>query len=120
MFQYPNLSIEYKSAIGSLIVTIYPIAVYKILNTLKFITMKKLVILIISVASAMMFSQVRIGEKTITANPDISSSSVLLEFGDTKNKGIILPYVETVPQKDLLRQKAEHLFSMYLQLHSTK
>jgi len=86
-------------------VIIYPIAFYKILNTLKFITMKKLIILIISAVSAMMYSQVRIGDKTITANPDISSVSVLLEFGDTKNKGIILPYVETVPAEGSAQAK---------------
>ncbi|RZK78630.1 MAG: hypothetical protein EOO92_10775, partial [Pedobacter sp.] len=40
------------------------------------------------------FSQVRIGNTSAT---DLSSTSVLLEFGDTKDKGIILPYVETVP-----------------------
>lgn len=40
------------------------------------------------------FSQVRIGQSAAT---NLSSNSVLLEFGDTKNKGIILPYVESVP-----------------------
>lgn len=43
-------------------------------------------------------AQVRIGEKSITANPELTNTtSVLLEFGDTNDKGIILPYVETVP-----------------------
>ncbi len=43
-------------------------------------------------------AQVRIGEKSITANPELTNTtSVLLEFGDTSDKGIILPYVETVP-----------------------
>lgn len=67
--------------------------------------MKKLIILSMSFASAMIYSQVRIGEKTITTSPDISSASVLLEFGDTKNKGIILPYVETVPTEGSAKAK---------------
>ena len=67
--------------------------------------MKKLIILIISTSSLLMYSQVRIGDKTITANPDVSSASVLLEFGDTKNKGIILPYVETVPTEGSAQAK---------------
>lgn len=67
--------------------------------------MKKIIIPIISFASAIMYSQVKIGEKTITANPDLSTLSVLLEFGDTKNKGIILPYVETVPTEGSVQAK---------------
>ena len=67
--------------------------------------MNKIIIPIISFASAIMYSQVRIGEKTITANPDLSTLSVLLEFGDTKNKGIILPYVETVPTEGSVQPK---------------
>lgn len=41
--------------------------------------------------------QVIIGSKSIATNPNITNTSVLLEFGDTDDKGIILPYVETVP-----------------------
>lgn len=60
--------------------------------------MKKLIILIGIFASVLSFAQVRIGEKTVNSSvQDLSSASVLLEFGDTDNKGIILPYVETVP-----------------------
>lgn len=60
--------------------------------------MKKIIILTGIFAYFLTFSQVRIGEKTV--NPSVlslSSTSVLLEFGDTDNKGIILPYVETLP-----------------------
>jgi hypothetical protein len=64
----------------------------------KYKTMKKIIILIGIYTSVLSFSQVRIGEKTINpTNYDLSSASVLLEFGDTNNKGIVLPYVETVP-----------------------
>ncbi|VFB04322.1 MULTISPECIES: hypothetical protein [Chryseobacterium] len=47
------------------------------------------------VISAGMSSQVRIGGTNSVSNT--SSSSVLLEFGTDDNKGIILPYVETIP-----------------------
>jgi len=60
--------------------------------------MKNLFIISSILFSIISFSQIRIGDKTITSNPDLTNSvSVLLEFGDTKDKGIILPYVETVP-----------------------
>ncbi len=45
--------------------------------------------------SAWMSSQVRIGGTNSVSNT--SSSLVLLEFGTDDDKGIILPYVETVP-----------------------
>lgn len=67
--------------------------------------MKKLIILIISTTSVMMYSQVRIGARNNTATPDVSSASVLLEFGDAKNMGIILPYVETVPTEGSAQAK---------------
>lgn len=60
--------------------------------------MKKIIYIIGISLSSLSYSQVRIGEKT--QNPldqNMSSPSVLLEFGDTKDRGIILPYVETVP-----------------------
>jgi len=56
--------------------------------------MKKVILLIAVTFACLVFSQVRIGESSATS---LSSDSVLLEFGDTKDKGIILPYVETVP-----------------------
>lgn len=56
--------------------------------------MKKIITTIAVFASLAIYSQVRIGESSATG---MSSTSVLLEFGDTKDKGIILPYVETVP-----------------------
>ncbi|VFB04317.1 Uncharacterised protein [Chryseobacterium taihuense] len=55
---------------------------------------KTAMILSISI-SAIVFSQVRIGGTNSVSNT--SSSSVLLEFGTDDNKGIILPYVETIP-----------------------
>lgn len=45
-------------------------------------------------ASLAIYSQVRFGTSAATS---VTNTSVLLEFGDTNNKGIILPYVETVP-----------------------
>lgn len=60
--------------------------------------MKKIIYIIGISLSSLSYSQVRIGEKT--QNPldqNMSSPSVLLEFGDTKDRGLILPYVETVP-----------------------
>ncbi|WP_294283183.1 hypothetical protein [uncultured Chryseobacterium sp.] len=44
--------------------------------------------------SASAFSQVIMGDATGTAT---NKSSVLLEFANTNNKGIILPYVRTLP-----------------------
>lgn len=55
---------------------------------------KTAVILSISL-SALAFAQVRIGAVNSVSNT--SSTSVLLEFGTDDDKGIILPYVETVP-----------------------
>ena len=59
--------------------------------------MKKIFILINLSISFLSFSQVRIGQSVAAT---LSSDSVLLEFGDTKDKGIILPYVETIPAED--------------------
>ena len=56
--------------------------------------MKKIITTIAVFASLAIYSQVRIGKSSTNG---LSSTSVLLEFGDTKDKGIILPYVETVP-----------------------
>lgn len=56
--------------------------------------MKKIFIIFTLTSSLFAFSQVRIGQ---SASTGLSSASVLLEFGDTKDKGLILPYVETVP-----------------------
>jgi len=50
-------------------------------------------ILLISISTTL-FSQVRIGKSAATS---LSSTSVLVEFGDTKDKGVLLPYLETVP-----------------------
>lgn len=55
---------------------------------------KTAVIMSISL-SALAFAQVRIGAVNSVSNT--SSTSVLLEFGTDDDKGIILPYVETVP-----------------------
>lgn len=56
--------------------------------------MKKIVIILTLTSSLFTFSQVRIGKSSAI---NFSSDSVLLEFGDTGDKGIILPYVETLP-----------------------
>lgn len=57
--------------------------------------MNKLVIIVSVLISVPAFSQVRIGSSN-TVN-SVSNTSVLLEFGVDGDKGIILPYVETVP-----------------------
>lgn len=55
-----------------------------------------LLITILSLASACMYSQIIIGDAIGTA-PANNKQSVLLEFANTNNKGIILPYVRTTP-----------------------
>jgi len=57
--------------------------------------MNKIAILLTLSFSALSFSQVRIGARIPVGN--ISTNSVLLEFGTDDDKGIILPYVENVP-----------------------
>lgn len=57
--------------------------------------MNKIAIILSALISAFAFSQVRIGSAN-TVN-SISNNSILLEFGTDGDKGIILPYVETVP-----------------------
>ncbi|HAO07246.1 MAG TPA: hypothetical protein DCQ50_09690 [Chryseobacterium sp.] len=56
--------------------------------------MKNLIILAALVCSQIFFSQVIIGDNAGTAT---NKTSVLLEFANTGNKGIILPYVRTIP-----------------------
>ncbi|WP_234109782.1 hypothetical protein [Chryseobacterium sp. R2A-55] len=55
--------------------------------------MKNLIITIAMVLSGTLFSQVIIGDNVGTAS---NKTSVLLEFANTNNKGIILPYVRTL------------------------
>ena len=55
--------------------------------------MNKFISILLVSISTTLFSQVRIGKSTATS---LSNTSVLLEFGDTKDKGIVLPYIETV------------------------
>lgn len=50
---------------------------------------KNILIVIISIISIGIKSQIAIGKETI------SSNSVSLEFSDSENKGLILPYIET-------------------------
>lgn len=57
--------------------------------------MKKHISIILVAASSLSFAQVIIGDNIGTA---ASKTSVLLEFANTGDKGIILPYVRTVPQ----------------------
>ena len=59
--------------------------------------MKKTSVILSLLLSTLAFSQIRIGQSSAT---NLSSTSVLLEFGDTKDKGVILPYVETLPTAD--------------------
>lgn len=57
--------------------------------------MNKIAIILSVFLSASAFSQVRIGATNSVSN--VSNNSVLLEFGSDGDKGLILPYVETVP-----------------------
>lgn len=57
--------------------------------------MNKIIIIFTFSLSSLAFSQVRIGATNSVGN--VSSTSVLLEFGTDDDKGIILPYAETVP-----------------------
>lgn len=58
--------------------------------------MKKIIISTLLLASSMAFSQVIIGDAVGTAAAN-KKSAVLLEFAAGQNKGIILPYVRTMP-----------------------
>ena len=57
--------------------------------------MKKIVIIASIFLSASAFSQIKIGATNSATS--VTNTSVLLEFGTDGDKGIILPYVETVP-----------------------
>ncbi|OVE55776.1 MULTISPECIES: hypothetical protein [Chryseobacterium] len=57
--------------------------------------MKKTAIILFVFIFGKVFSQVRIGSANSVGN--VSSTSVLLEFGTDNDKGIILPYTETLP-----------------------
>ena len=57
--------------------------------------MHKTAIILSVFLSAFAYSQVKIGGTTSVGN--VTNTSVLLEFGTDNDKGIILPYVETVP-----------------------
>lgn len=60
--------------------------------------MKKIILIIFLSVTCNAFSQVIINADAATAKTTPSSAtSVLLEFGNDNNKGIILPYVETIP-----------------------
>lgn len=61
------------------------------------IKMKKIIIGIAALFSIQAFAQVVINADAATALTGPSSTSVLLEFGKDNNKGIILPYVESLP-----------------------
>ena len=56
--------------------------------------MKKNIMTIFTVISVGAYSQVIIGDNVGTAS---DKTSVLLEFANTNNKGIILTYVRTLP-----------------------
>lgn len=58
--------------------------------------MKKIFITILLIATATFNAQVIIGDAVGTA-PANKKQSVLLEFANTNNKGLILPYVRTLP-----------------------
>lgn len=90
MFQYTNLSlIQFISYTHQI-----PLLQRGSLGEKNFKTMKKVLIISSFTTSFLALSQVIIGKSSTTT---LSSTSVLLEFGDTKDKGILLPYVESVP-----------------------
>ena len=60
--------------------------------------MKNILLIIATATSYMTFSQVIIGNNTGTA---ANKTSVLLEFAAGQNKGLILPYIRTVPTTGL-------------------
>lgn len=55
---------------------------------------KKIIIATLITISSMSFAQVIIGDKTGTA---ADKTSVLLEFAEDQNKGLVLPYTRTLP-----------------------
>ncbi|MGC4128489.1 MAG: hypothetical protein QM564_02785 [Bergeyella sp.] len=61
--------------------------------------MKKYISIIAVAVSGVAFSQVIIGDEEGTA---ADKTSVLLEFAEGQNKGLILPYVTTLPTDDAL------------------
>ncbi|WBV61853.1 hypothetical protein PFY12_06940 [Chryseobacterium camelliae] len=65
--------------------------------------MKKLIISTLILFSVQAFSQVIIGDGAGTAT---NKTSVLLEFANSNNKGIVLPYVKTVPAASATNQGA--------------
>lgn len=56
--------------------------------------MKNIIIPIFALISSLSYAQVIIGDETGTAT---NKTSVLLEFSKAQNKGLILPYVKTLP-----------------------
>jgi hypothetical protein len=58
--------------------------------------MKKIFLIITIAVTGTMYSQVIIGDAVGTA-PANQKQSVLLEFANTNDKGIIMPYVRTLP-----------------------
>lgn len=56
--------------------------------------MKNIITTLFLTAASLASSQVIIGDKVGTAT---TKTSVLLEFANTNNKGIVLPYVQTLP-----------------------
>lgn len=55
---------------------------------------KNIIIPILSLISSLSYAQIIIGDEVGTAT---NKTSVLLEFSKAQNKGIILPYVKTLP-----------------------
>lgn len=59
--------------------------------------MKQIIAILLLGLAGTAYSQVMINSDADTAITETSSESVLVEFGNDNNKGIILPYVETMP-----------------------
>lgn len=72
--------------------------------------MYKTVIILALTFSAFSYSQIKIGAANSADN--VTNTSVLLEFGTDNDKGIILPYVETIPTATAASQGGTIIFDV--------
>ena len=63
--------------------------------------MKNLIITVFALIPGIVFTQMIIGDQVGTA---ANKNSVLLEFANGQNKGIVLPYVRTLPSGSSLSE----------------
>lgn len=65
--------------------------------------MKKVITILIIILAVTLDAQIAIGKE------EVSNESVVLEFGHTENRGLILPYVET---KDAITEEGTIIFDI--------